>query len=59
MSDARERGRLSDKLSEYLLPTKPIFIDEAQVLHVSDLEQLDFFHLHILTPEQLKLLAKL
>ena len=59
MSDARERGRLNDKLSEYLLPTRPIFIDETQVLHVSDLERLDFFHLHILTPEQLKLLSKL
>ena len=59
MSDARERGRLNDKLSEYLLPTRPIFIDETQVLYVSELERLDFFHLHILTPEQLKLLAKL
>ena len=53
------RGRLSDKLSEYLLPTKPIFINEDQVLHASDLERLDFFRLQILTPEQLKFLEKL
>lgn len=53
ISEAKRRGRLNDELSEYLLPTKPVFIDENQALHVADLERLGIFHVRELLPSQL------
>lgn len=50
ISEAKRRGRLNDQLSEYLLPTKPIFIDEKRALHVSDLERIGIFHVRELLP---------
>ena len=53
ISGAKRRGRLNNELSEYLLPTKPVFIDENQALHVADLEGLGIFHVRELLPSQL------
>ena len=53
ISEAKRRGRLNNELSEYLLPTKPVFIDENQALHVADLEGLGIFHVRELLPSQL------
>ena len=50
ISEAKRRGRLNDELSEYLLPTKPVFIDEEQALHVSDLDGLGISHVRELLP---------
>lgn len=52
ISEAKRRGRLNEELSEYLLPTKPVFIDENQALHVSDLERIGIFHVRELLPSQ-------
>lgn len=52
ISEAKRKGRLNNELSEYLLPTKPIFIDEKQALHVSDLERIGIFHVRELLPSQ-------
>lgn len=50
ISEAKRRGGLNDELSEYLLPAKPIFIDEKRALHVSDLERMGIFHVRELLP---------
>lgn len=59
ISDAKRKGRLNNELSEYLLPTKPIFIDEKQALHVSDLAGKGIFHVKELLPSQLLQLMEL
>lgn len=59
ISEAKRRGRLNNELSEYLLPTKPVFIDENQALHVADLEGLGIFHVKELLPSQLLQLKEL
>ncbi len=59
ISEAKRKDRLNDELSEYLLPTKPVFIDENQALHVTDLERLGIFHVRELLPSQLLQLSEL
>lgn len=59
ISEAKRKDRVNDELSEYLLPTKPVFIDENQALHVTDLERLGIFHVRELLPSQLLRLKEL
>lgn len=58
ISEAKKRGRLNDKLSEYLLPSKLVFFDEEQTLLVSDLEGMGITHVKKIIPSQCSTLSQ-